>query len=129
MIQVDQLAGEIIKALTEYSDDVAEATKKAVDVVGKEVDEEIKRRITFNQNTKKYVRSFKIKTTEDGRFNRGKTWHVANGQHRKTHLLEHGHATRSGGRTRAFPHIRFGEELAQRRLPELVEEGIKNVGR
>lgn len=130
MIQVEELAHAIKEALEEYSQEVTDITKEAVEVVAKEVNEEIKKRVTFNRTNRKneYVKSFRIKTLEETRFNKSKVWHVANGQHRLTHLLENGHVTRNGGRSKVFPHIRFGEELALRRLPELVEEGIKNAG-
>lgn len=131
MIQVEELANAIKEALEEYSQEVTDITKEAVEVVAKEVNEEIKKRVTFNSTNRKngYVKSFRVKTLEETRFNKSKVWHVANGQHRLTHLLENGHVTRNGGRAKAFPHIKFGEELAQRRLPEVVEEGIKNAGR
>lgn len=131
MIQVEELANAIKEALEEYSQDITDITKVAVEVVAKEVNQEIKKRVTFQRTSRKdeYVNSFKIKTTEESRFNKSKVWYVANGQHRLTHLLENGHITRNGGRTQAFPHIKFGEELAQRRLPQVVEEGIKNAGR
>ena len=132
MMQVDQLANAIREALEDYSEEVAEATKQAVEQTAKEVNEEIKRRVTFKRTkrTNEYVKSFRIKTTEETRLNKSKVWFVANGQHRLTHLLEHGHLTRSGAsRTNAYPHITYGEDLALKRLPELVEEGIKNAGR
>ena len=127
--EIDDFARAIKEALEEYSEEVIEATKQAVEQTAKEVNEEIKKRVSFNQRTKKYVRAFKIKTAEETRFNKSKVWYVSNGQHRLTHLLEFGHATKNGGRTRAFPHIKYGEDLALRRLPELIEEGIKNAGR
>lgn len=131
MIQVEELAKSIKEALEEYSQEVTDITKEAVELVAKEVNEEIKNRVTFNRTNRKnnYVKSFRVKTLEETRFNKSKVWHVANGQHRLTHLLENGHVTRNGGRAKAFPHIKFGEELAQRRLPKVVEEGIKNAGR
>lgn len=131
MTDIDDFARAIKEALEEYSEEVIEATKQAVDKTAKEVNEEIKRRVTFKRTnrTNEYVKSFRIKTTEDSRFNKSKVWFVDNGQHRLTHLLENGHATKNGSRTKAYPHIKYGEELALRRLPELVEEGIKNAGR
>ena len=131
MTEIDDFARAIKEALEDYSEEVIEATKQAVEQTAKEVNEEIKRRITFKRTnrTNEYVKSFRIKTTEETRFNKSKVWFVANGQHRLTHLLEHGHATKNGGRAKAFPHIKYGEDLALKRLPELVEEGIKNAGR
>ena len=131
MTEIDDFARAIKEALEEYSEEVAEATKAAVEIVAKEVNEEIKKRVTFKRTnrTNEYVKSFRVKTTEESRFNKSKTWHVANGQHRLTHLLENGHATKNGSRTNAYPHIKYGEDLALRRLPELIEEGIKNAGR
>lgn len=47
--------------------------------------------------------------------------------YRLTHLLEYGHVTRDGNRTRAFEHIKPVDELCQARLlkniPKIIERG------
>ncbi|QNU66919.1 hypothetical protein EHE19_019175 [Ruminiclostridium herbifermentans] len=126
-IDINNLAAAITEELQIYSNEVADGIKKSVDIVADEVNQEIKNHITFEQHTKKYVKSFRLKTSYEGQFEKRKTWYVANGQHRLTHLLEKGHALRQGGRTRAFPHIKYGEELAQKRMEELAREAIENA--
>ena len=42
------------------------------------------------------------------------------------HLLEHGHAKRGGGRTRAIPHILPAQEAAEEQLMNDIERGLKN---
>jgi hypothetical protein len=126
---IDNLADEIMKELENYSESVTDGVKKAVDVVAKEVNEEIKKHVTFKEHSGKYVKAFKIKKTYETKFNKGKTWYVSSGQHRLAHLLEKGHAKIGGGRTRAFPHITYGEELAKKRMEELAREAIENAGR
>lgn len=127
-INLEDLASEISKELEKYSEGVTEGVKKSVDTVAKEVNQEIKNKVSFNLRTGKYVRAFRIKDSYEDQFNKRKTWYVTNGQHRLTHLLEKGHALRGGGRARAFPHIKYGEELAKKRMEKLVEEVIKNAG-
>lgn len=122
----DFLGEAIMSALTEYTDTISAGTLAAVDTVTKEVSAEIKKHITFTPRTKKYIKSFRTKTMFKDKRNKHNTWYVANGEHRKTHLLENGHLNRNGTRTRAFPHIKYGAELAARRLPELTEEVIRN---
>lgn len=101
-----------------------------MDKVSLEVNDEIKSRITFKQPTGKYVKAFRIKTSAyEDRYNKRNTWYVGNGQYRLTHLLENGHALRQGGRAKAYPHIKYGEELAKKRMMELGEEAVKNAGR
>lgn len=121
----EELGNAIAQALTEYSDEVAERMHRAVDKVTEEAAEEIKLRIPFTQRTRKYVRAFATKTRYEDKLNKRNTWYVKSPQYRKTHLLENGHRNRNGTHTRAFPHIRYGEELARKRLPELCEKAIQ----
>lgn len=126
-INVDSLASEILKQLESYSEEVTEGIKKSVDIVAKEVNEEIKSHITFVEHTHDYVKAFKIKKVTDSQYNRSRTWYVSGDQYRLTHLLEKGHALQQGGRAKAYKHIEFGEELAQKRMEELSKEVIKNA--
>lgn len=125
-VNIDDLASEIVKELENYSEKVTIDLKKAVDIVAKETNQEIKDHVTFKEPTGKYVKAFRVKTSYEDKYNKRNTWHVANGQHGLTHLLENGHALRNGGRSRTFPHIIFGEDLAKKRMEELAEEAIKN---
>lgn len=114
--------------LNNFTDEIIEAQKKAVDTVANEVNETIKEHISFKQHTGKYVKAFRLKTTENTALNKKKVWYVAAPQYRLSHLLEKGHAVRGGGRTRAFPHIQYGEEIAETRMMELSEEAVRNAG-
>jgi len=126
-IDINDLADVIARELETYTDEVTENVKKAIDTVAKETNDVIKSHVTFTRRTDKYLKAFKIKKSYEDKYNKRNTWHVANGQHRLTHLLEKGHALKGGGRARAFPHIQYGEEFAKERLEELVEEAIENA--
>src|SRR5690349_17039950 len=127
-ISIDDLASEIVKEMENYSKSITEGIKKSVDVVSKEANDEIKAHVTFKEPTGKYVKAFRIKTAYEDKYNKRNTWYVSGTQYRLTHLLEKGHAKKGGGRTRAYPHIQFGEELAQKRMEELSKEVIENAG-
>jgi len=127
MISVDNLADAIMEELLNYSEEVTEKVKNAADIVAKEVNEVIKAKVTFEEPTGKYVKAFRIKTTVNTKYNKTNTWHVTNGQYRLTHLLESGHALRGGGRTRSYPHIKFGQELAEKRMEELTRKAVKDA--
>ena len=127
MSNIDSLADDILRELQNYSEEVTEGIKEATGIVAKEVNTEIKSHVTFKEPTGKYVKAFKIKKTEDSQYNRGYTWHVGGDQYRLTHLLENGHAKKGGGRTQAFKHIAYGEELAIRRMEEITREVIENA--
>lgn len=129
MIQtkVDEVADQIMKFLMDYSQDVTDGIKAAVDIVADEVMAEVKAHVTFEEPTGKYVKAFRIKTIADTRFNKEKVWHVTGGEYRLTHLLEKGHAIAGGGRTRAYPHIIFGEHLAIKRMDELARKAVEDA--
>lgn len=124
-VSAEELTNAIVGELNKYNDKIAEGVQNAVDIVTDETAAEIKSRISFTQRTKKYVNAFATKTSFQDKRNKRNTWYVKDPQYRLTHLLENPHATRNGKRTRAFQHIKYGEELAKRRLPELIEKVIK----
>ena len=128
-MNVDKFVAALSKELSSYSEEITEGIKKAVDIVGKETNAEIKKHITFNQITGDYVKSFRVKKVHESKNKKFKTWYVANGNHRLTHLLENGHALWQGGRTEAYPHIKYGEELARKRMDELSMEVINNANK
>lgn len=128
-ISIDDLAETIAKEMEAYSEEVTVNMKKAVDTVAKEVNEEIKSHVTFKQPTGDYVKSFRIKKLREGRYSKVKIWHVAEPHYRLTHLLEYGHALVNGGRSKEYPHIKYGQEIAEKRMEELTEEAIENANR
>lgn len=128
-VSSDGLSDLISEYMSNYVQDITDGIKKDIDIVSNETNEVIKDHITFNQPSGKYVKAFRIKTTYEDRLNKRNTWHVANGQYRLTHLLENGHALHQGGRTKAYPHIKYGEEFAIKRIEELAMEAIENAGR
>lgn len=74
---------------------------------------------------KRYARSWAVKEKEGINFYHAT---IHNKRHyRLTHLLEHGHLTRNGTRTRAFEHIAPVDELTTQRLlknlPKIIERG------
>ncbi|NFI02754.1 hypothetical protein FDB15_18650 [Clostridium botulinum] len=125
VVQINGLADAINKELSLYSSNVTKKTKSNVDKVSKEVDKEIKKHINFKQPTGKYVKAFRIHNSYEGPFTKRKTWHVKAPYYRLTHLLEKGHALAGGGRTKAYPHIKYGEELAKKRMEELTKESVQ----
>ena len=53
------------------------------------------------------------------------TWYVKAPDHRLTHLLVHGHATRNGGRTKADPFLHNALDTVLPEYEEAVEEALK----
>lgn len=60
--------------------------------------------------------------------NRGSTyvWYVKAPDYRLTHLLVHGHATRSGGRTKSNPFLANALASVLPKFTKNVEEALKN---
>lgn len=114
-VSIDELEFAVQAALTECADKVEVALEKAVDKTAKQADEEIRKHITFHSRTGAYVKAFSMKR-QKGNKTYKKTWYVKDPQHRLTHLLENGHLNKDGSRTRAYPHIRYGEKIAQQNL-------------
>ena len=125
-IKADQLAQSITKALSEYSDAVFEDTYAAGRESAQMVVKEIKNTAPVGRR-KKYAKSWRSKETykDSRKFNI--VCHSPT-QYGLAHLLEHGHAKRGGGRTRAFPHIAPAETKGVENFEKKVAEAIGKGG-
>ena len=122
-VTVDKMAAAIMEGLQEYADLATEDMKKAVRKTGSTV----KKDITANapKKTGAYSKSWAVKTTKETSTSLELTVHSKN-KYQLAHLLEHGHAKRGGGRTKAQPHIAPAEQAGIKQLEEEIERSLRN---
>ena len=128
-IGIDGLEDEVKRLLSTYSENAADEVKTLVKTAADECNEEIKKHISFKERTGSYVRNFLVDRVEDTWTGAAYVWHVGAPDYRLAHLLEKGHASRDGGRTRAYPHIKYGRAKAKKILTEGIQEAIDNAGK
>ncbi len=128
-ISPNELAGAVEKQLKLYNTEIAKEIKKTVDDVSKETKDIIDSHMTFKDKTGNYRKSIRLTTAYEDTYTKKVTWHASGKEYRLTHLLEKGHATRNGGRTKKYPHIKYGDQYCKKELPKRIEEVIKKHDR
>lgn len=121
-IRPDQLTEAVMERLQEYKDVSTEEMKTAVKTAAQTVKRVI--RETAPKDTGKYSKSWRMKTSK----NNANALSMTVYSHKRyilTHLLEHGHALRNGGRARAFPHIEPAAELGERQFIQDIESALR----
>lgn len=121
MTDIDGMASEIMKGLTEYADLADTEMKKAV----RKTAAAVKKEISANapEKTGTYAKSWTVKKTKENSHSLEMTVHSKN-RYRLAHLLEKGHAKRGGGRVSGRPHIAPAEENGVQMLEKLIEEAL-----
>ena len=120
-IDIERLAEELAAGLLEYSDEVTQVVKKAVEDVSKSTASELK--TTAPKRTGAYAKDWTSRKSYEDRRSKRKTVHNKD-HYQLTHLLEFGHAKRNGGRVPAKAHIKEAEEKAQQELEAEIRGGI-----
>ena len=122
MTSVDDLTSEIMKGLTEYAELADSEMKKAVRKTATTVKNEIS--ANAPEKSGRYKKSWTAKKTKENSHTLEMTVHSKN-RYQLSHLLEHGHAKRGGGRVEGIPHIAPAEAHGEKLLTELLEKALK----
>lgn len=120
-IKPEELSETIMQGLEEYRNLSTDAMKEAVEQTAKEVKKEIQSRAPVKSG--KYKRSWKISKTDENAEKLEMTVHAR--RYQLTHLLEHGHAKRGGGRVSARPHIAPAESDGIQKLTDRISNALK----
>ena len=116
---------DVKKILDQYSGDVFEAMAEVVPEVAKESAKKLKQESPKGKSGK-YAKGWTSKA-EKGRMTTTATIYGKTGTYQLAHLLEHGHATRNGGRTKPIVHIKPVEEWATEEVISRTAERIEKI--
>ena len=115
--QLETYSAEITKNINENLKEVAETTA-----------ETLKKGGAYKERTGKYTPDWSVTARKAVSTTQGEQYSVHNRKHYQlTHLLEKGHVTRNGKRTRAFEHILHTEQVAEELAVEAVEKAVRSA--
>lgn len=128
-VGIEELSSAVVEQLVKYnkltSRDVKDAVKKSADHVKNQIRDTAPRSHSKRSGT--YANSWTTKKTHEDNNSLEITVYSQH-EYPLAHLLEHGHALKGGGRTRAFPHIAPAEQEGIEMLEKEIDEAVKNNG-
>ena len=123
--EIGNLSAAIAGELAQYSEEIADAVKAAATETMEELVKATK--ADAPKRTGAFRKAIKSVVTKEGKWDKRMTWYVKVPQHRLTHLIEDGHRTRSGTKTRAHPFFRENYARAEEAFERRVKEAIQNA--
>ena len=129
-IKPEELEKAVTEYLKNYVEDIEEDVEDTTNTIVKEAKQELVQtspRSGIARDTK-YYKGWAIKNggrTRKGKYYSKVIWNKTNYQ--LTHLLEFGHATRNGGRTKPQPHIRPTEEKYKKEFEQELKKKIGGI--
>lgn len=123
-VRPEQLGAAIAEELTIYHEDVLGKVNKLSKKAAQELVEKTQATAPIGARAS-FVSNIASKRLRASRFGDTYVWYVKAPDHRLTHLLEKGHATRNGGRTKAFHFLRNACEEVLPKYEQDVKEACK----
>lgn len=124
-VKPEQLDEAIREQLETYSAEITKNINENLKEVAETTAETLKKGGAYKERTGKYTPDWSVtarKAVSTAQYS------VHNRKHYQlTHLLEKGHVTRNGKRTRAFEHILPAEQAADELVVEAVEKAVRSA--
>lgn len=124
-VKIGELDKAINQTLTMYHRDVTNKINEASEAAVKELVKQTKKTAPVGARGS-FKKSIASKLVENQLGRAVYAWYVKSPDHRLTHLLVHGHATRNGGRTKADPFLHNAVDNVLPEWEKAVEGAIKN---
>lgn len=124
-VKIGDLADTIDRELKLYHSNITDGVKKAAQKNMRELVKETKAQ-RYRKDTGKYRKAISSRKLDETNNSLTMQWYVKEPHYRRTHLLEHGHATASGGRTVAYGTVGKASDKAIKQYDKDVKEVIKN---
>ena len=131
-IRAGELGSALQQELTVYGEEIQEGLRTVTEASMKKLVKKTKatapkgkRKGQFKKNITADYQELRRAKQLRGRTIRA-TWYVKAPDHRLTHLIVHGHATRDGGRTRANPFLQNALDSVLPEYERELEEVLKN---
>lgn len=131
-VKPETLATALRNYLNIYVEDIQEDVEETANEIGNEAKNELKDKSLklFKQHGRKdpYYKGWSVrKVGKNKSYYVVKIWNRTNYQ--LTHLLEFGHATRNGKRTKAVPHIRPVEQKYSKEFESQLKKKIRRTSK
>ena len=125
----ENLPDELQKALSEYSVEISEKLNKAYKELAEAGVAKLQSTHPYHDRTGKYSKGFTVTQRKNAVSAMGaESYTIHNKRYQITHLLEHGHLTRNGGRARAFEHWKPTLDELDRKSEEIVARIVNDAG-
>lgn len=124
-IDAQDLSAAISQELTLYHEDIIRAVDKASNDAAKDLVKKTRATAPVGNrgSYRKHIASKQIKQSKNGSTY---AWYVKAPDHRLTHLIVHGHATKDGGRTKADPFLENALDQVLPAYEKRVKEALRN---
>lgn len=126
LIDSSKLSETLKKELENYNRTIVDATKIEAKKAMDQLVRQTKATAPTGHRHKHYKNSITSKKEWESELGAGYIWYVKGSDYRLSHLLEFGHATKNGGRTRAFHFIQKASDPIIQSYITAIEEAIRN---
>lgn len=129
-VKPEDLGNAIQGAITDYIENVRADLDVNLKGVAQKATRELKKGGSYKEKTGDYTKGWTVTTTQGENIGGTHDVFVVNNRRKAqlTHLLEHGHVSRNGGRVKAYPHIAQVDQQVETWALEAAEKAAKSAG-